>query len=73
MTPATRALGAAILLSLAHNALAQSGGYPNRPIRMINPYAPGGAVDVVARPFAQKLTETLGQSVIIDNRPGRRG
>jgi tripartite-type tricarboxylate transporter receptor subunit TctC len=37
---------------------------------MVNPYAPGGAVDVVARPFAQKLTESLGQSVIVDNRPG---
>jgi tripartite-type tricarboxylate transporter receptor subunit TctC len=37
---------------------------------MVNPYAPGGAVDVVARPFAQKLTESLGQTVIIDNRPG---
>jgi tripartite-type tricarboxylate transporter receptor subunit TctC len=71
MTPTARALCAAILLgTTAGAACAQSGDYPNRPIRMINPYAPGGAVDVVARPFAQKLTETLGQSVIIDNRPG---
>ena len=52
------------------NASAQHTSYPSRPIRMINPYAPGGAVDVVSRPFAQKLSESLGQAVIIDNRPG---
>lgn len=61
------------VLCVAGSAYAQSvdnSTYPMRPIRMINPYAPGGAVDVVARPFAQKLTESLGQTVIIDNRPG---
>jgi tripartite-type tricarboxylate transporter receptor subunit TctC len=44
--------------------------YPNKPIRLVVPYAPGGAVDVLGRPVAQKLSELLGQSVIVDNKPG---
>lgn len=74
MSHAARAIALGIVMSWnmpwMGAASAQPGGYPVRPIRMINPYAPGGAVDVVARPFAQKLSETLGQSVVIDNRPG---
>lgn len=44
--------------------------YPNRPIRMIVAYAPGGSTDVVGRMFAQELSEKLGQSVVVENRPG---
>jgi tripartite-type tricarboxylate transporter receptor subunit TctC len=44
--------------------------YPIKPIRLVVPYAPGGAVDVLGRPVAQKLGELLGQSVIVDNKPG---
>jgi tripartite-type tricarboxylate transporter receptor subunit TctC len=44
--------------------------YPARPIRMIVPFSPGGATDVPARIVAQRLSEALGQQVIIDNRPG---
>src|SRR5215470_11044288 len=44
--------------------------YPNRPIRFIVPYPPGGGTDFIAREIGQKIAEALGQSVVIDNRPG---
>lgn len=44
--------------------------YPVKPIRIIVPYPPGGGTDVVARTLAQKMTEVMGQQVIVDNRPG---
>ena len=44
--------------------------FPNKPIRLVVPYAPGGAVDVLGRPVAQKLSELLAQPVIVDNKPG---
>jgi tripartite-type tricarboxylate transporter receptor subunit TctC len=47
--------------------------YPVRPIRMICPYVPGGGADIFARTVAQKLTEALGQSVVVDNRAGANG
>ncbi len=61
-------LVAAAVLGLAQLAYAQN--YPNRPIRIVVPFSPGGAADVPARILGQKLSETLGQQVIIDNRPG---
>jgi tripartite-type tricarboxylate transporter receptor subunit TctC len=59
---------AAALVAAALPAHAQN--YPTKPIRIIVPYAPGGSTDVLFRLFAPKLTETLGQQALIDNRPG---
>jgi len=50
-----------------------AGVYPARPVRVVVPYAPGGSSDAVARILSQKLTETLGQQFVIDNRPGAAG
>jgi tripartite-type tricarboxylate transporter receptor subunit TctC len=47
--------------------------FPQRPIRFICPYVPGGAGDIFTRIIAQKLTESLGQTVVVDNRPGANG
>ena len=47
--------------------------YPSRPIKFIVPYPPGGNTDIVGRTFAQKLSERLGQPIVIDNRPGAAG
>ena len=64
----SRCLVTLVLTIASLGAMAQI--YPNRPIRLVVPYAPGGAVDAFARPMAHKLTEQLGQSVIVENRPG---
>ena len=59
-------------LLLVSSAFAQS-AYPNKPIRLIVPFPAGGSVDVTSRALAQKLSEQLGQQVIVDNRPGAGG
>src|SRR5687768_3267228 len=54
----------------AISVAAQGQSYPVRPVRIIVPQSAGGSTDVVARVVAQRLTDSLGQSVIVDNRPG---
>ena len=55
------------------HAWAQNAVYPNKPIRWVIPFAPGGGTDMVARPVAAKLTERIGQHVLYDNRGGGGG
>jgi tripartite-type tricarboxylate transporter receptor subunit TctC len=61
------------LLLLLIPALVQAQGYPNRPVRMIIPFAPGGASDFVGRIIQPRLGELLGQQIIIENRAGASG
>jgi tripartite-type tricarboxylate transporter receptor subunit TctC len=64
-----RRITAGILLGLAASAGAQQ-AYPVKPIRIISPYPAGGTTDILARMMGAKLTESWGQQVIVDNRPG---
>jgi tripartite-type tricarboxylate transporter receptor subunit TctC len=61
------------LLILLFPTLVFAQGYPNRPVRVIIPFAPGGASDFVGRILQPKLSELLGQQVVIENRPGASG
>jgi tripartite-type tricarboxylate transporter receptor subunit TctC len=73
MSKLTRvAFVAVVLASYSALTLAQP-GYPNRPVKMIVPFAPGGASDFVARIISPKLGELLGQQIVIENRPGASG
>jgi tripartite-type tricarboxylate transporter receptor subunit TctC len=65
-------IGLAALL-VAATSLAQPSAYPNRPVKMVAPFAPGGPVDVVARVLAPKLSERLGQQFYVENHPGGSG
>ena len=61
-------VGAVALAGISSAAVSQS--YPSKSIRLVVPWPPSGTVDILARPLSQKLTDKLGQSVVIDNRPG---
>lgn len=62
-----------LLLALAFGAGAQAQAYPTKPVTMIVPYAPGGTGEILGRSLAMKLSEILGQNVIVESRPGAGG
>ncbi len=62
-----------VFAAMADHAFAQASPYPNKPVKIIVPFAPGGGSDFIARLLSQRLTEKLGQPVIIDNKPGAGG
>src|SRR5215471_17171864 len=70
--PIARLAATVALLLAAGEVAAQSGAdkYPDKPIKIIVPFAPGGSVDVVARVIGQKMTDDWGQSVIVEARAG---
>src|SRR3954463_5654331 len=67
-----RFIAALFCIGLAASAAAQE-SYPSRPVKILVPYGPGGATDIVARIVAQRLTESMGQSFVVENRPGANG
>ena len=73
--PALAAMAAVLTATfcLSSTAAAQDKSWPSRPVSIIVPFSPGGGVDVTARALAEKLRTSLGQSVIIDNKPGGSG
>src|ERR1700731_2257958 len=73
-TDITAALGGALFFLLGAAACAQDAGdYPNRPVMMIVPFAPGGASDFVARIIQPGVSQILGQQIVVDNQLGAAG
>ena len=65
--------GAALAAPFTGKASAQVQNWPDKPVKLILPYAPGGGTDLIGRPWAEKLTQSLGQQFIIENRGGAGG
>jgi len=66
-------VGAAITAFAWWPSAAQAQNYPTKPVRILVGFAPGGGIDLAARMYAQRLTESLGQSFVVENRPGASG
>ena len=67
------ALASAFALAVSIGDAAAQAAYPNKPIRILVPYAPGGLTDVVSRHYAERLRQSLGQNIIVENKPGASG
>ena len=70
MKQSTRAAALALIVGMAALAPAHAQTYPNRPVRIIVPLAPGGGMDTVTRSLGLELADALGQTIVVDNRPG---
>ena len=71
-----RITGISLIVALAITLASDEGAaqsYPNRPVRVLVPLTPGGGADIIARVVSQRLTETMGQQFVVDNRPGAGG
>jgi tripartite-type tricarboxylate transporter receptor subunit TctC len=66
----SRLFALAALLLVSSSCLPAAAAYPDRPIRIVVPFAPGGGTDVVARTLAQEMARDLGASIVIENKPG---
>ena len=66
-------LAAAAIAATAAPNFVQAQSWPDKPVKLILPYAPGGATDLIGRPWAEKLTQAFGQQFVIDNRGGAGG
>ena len=73
MIPMLRRGLAALAMALPLAAAAQSDAWPNRTVRLVAPFPPGGTADLLARVFAPPLSQALGQPVIVENRAGASG
>jgi len=67
------ALSSAVLMVFAGFAAAQTGNYPVKAVRIVAPFPPGGTVDLIARAIAPKLSDSVGQQFVVDNRSGAAG
>src|SRR4051812_2631512 len=67
-----RFIAALFCIAMAASAAAQD-NYPSKPVKILVPYGPGGATDIIARIVAQRLTDALGQTFLVENRPGANG